>query len=80
MRDSAILQKESQGVRHYEPGLPSCCRLQTAQPCKQHNRGGTFSSRRQSTSRMALPACRGNCTVPGVQRTRLQLKAGPLHQ
>ena len=81
MRDTAALQKEMQRVRHCEPGLPSCCRRQTVQPCKQHSRGTTVSSSSQSTLRMALLACRGNCTVPRVQGTRLQLQTGhPHHQ
>lgn len=74
------MQKANPGVRRYEPGLPSCCRQQTAQPCKQRGRGSTVSSSSQSTLRMALPACRGNCTIPRVQGMRLLLRTGLLHQ
>ena len=80
MRDTAALQKEKQRVRLCEPGLPSCCRRQTAQPRKQHSKGSTVSGSSQSTLRIAFPACRGNCIVLLVQGTCLQLKTGPLQQ
>ena len=80
MRHTAFLQKGSRGVRRYEPGLPSCCRQQTVQLCTQHSRGSTASSSSQSTLRMALPVCGGNCTVPRVQGTCLLLETGPPRQ